>query len=422
MRFLFSPPADQATGLLSLPWTEPLAEWQDERIVEVRQRGLHRHVVRFVSEAGHVYVLKELPEPLARREYTLLRELADKGIPVVDVLGVAIDRPGDLDAILVTQFLDYATTYRSLFANPRGTLPTDHLLDAMVQLLARLHLAGFHWGDCSLSNTLFRFDAGNLAAYLVDAETGEMHAALSDRLRNYDVEIAHERIAGELLDLEAGELLPSAVDPIDTADEVVRRYEALWAELTSEDVLDPAEQRYKIAERLARLNELGFDVDEMELVAVPGGNRLKLRTRVAEPGHYRRLLAQRTGLHVQENQARRLLNDMAGFRAYLEQTTGAPVPEPVAANRWLAEAYDPIVQAIPDELRDKLDEAEVFHEVLEHRWFLSEKAGRDVGTTAAARDYLKRVLPQVPDALTQTIDPQAIGADPRDADAIDEML
>jgi hypothetical protein len=401
--------AEQATGLLTLPWTEPLERWQDERLVDVRQRGLHRHVVRFVADGAQVYVLKELPEKLARREYTLLRQLAGMGIPVVDVLGVAIDRPGDLDAILVTRFLDYATTYRSLFANPRGTVPTDHLLDAMVQLLARLHLAGFLWGDCSLSNTLFRFDAGNLAAYLVDAETGELHPTLSDGLREYDLDTAHERIAGELLDLEAGELLPAGVDPIETADEVVRRYHALWTELTREDVLDPAEQRYKIAERLARLNELGFDVDEMELVAVDGGNRLKLRTRVAEPGHARRALATRTGLDVQENQARRLLNDIAAFRAYLEQTTGGPVPDPVVANRWLAEVYDPVVHAIPDALRGKLDEPEVFHEVLEHRWFLSEKAGRDVGTTAAARDYFTRVLPSVPDSLTQTIDPT--GAD-----------
>jgi tRNA A-37 threonylcarbamoyl transferase component Bud32 len=420
MRFIFSPPADQAAGLLTLPWTQALEDWNDERLVDVRQRGLHRHVVRFVAEGRSVYVLKELPEHLARREYTLLRQLAGFGIPVVEVLGIAVDRPDGMDSVLVTRFLDYASTYRSLFATPRGGLPTDRLLDAMVELLARLHLAGFMWGDCSLSNTLFRFDAGDLAAYLVDAETGELRASLTDRLREYDLETAYERIAGELLDLQAGDLLPEDVDPIETADEVVRRYHGLWAELTREDVLDPAEQRYRIAERLARLNELGFDVDELELKAVEGGNRLRMKTRVAEPGHYRRLLAQRTGLHVQENQARRLLNDMAAFRAYLEQTTGSPVPEPVAANRWLAEVYDPIVHAIPPQLRDRLDEAEVFHEVLEHRWFLSEQAGRDVGTTAAARDYFRRVLPAVPDTLTQTaVSPDT--AEDRDADAIDEL-
>ena len=137
-------------------------------------------MVRFVAEAGEIYALKEIDERLARREYRLLRELRELGIPAVEVLGVVVDRPGDLDAVLVTRFLEHSISYRALFANPRGGQPTDRLLDAMVELLARLHLAGFIWGDCSLSNTLFRLDAGALAAYLVDAETAELHPTLSD--------------------------------------------------------------------------------------------------------------------------------------------------------------------------------------------------------------------------------------------------
>jgi len=403
MRFLFSPPAEQAAGLLTLPWALPLATWEDERLIEVRQRGLHRHVVRFVDEGGEIFVLKELSEHLARREYTLLRQLRQLEIPCVEVLGIAIDRPEDLDAILVTHFLDFSTTYRSLLANPRGDLPVDSLLDGMVELLVRLHLAGFMWGDCSLSNTLFRLDAGALAAYLVDAETSEKHDALSEGQREYDVDIAYERVAGELMDLQAAGQLPDWVDPVEVADEILKRYRALWSELTREDVIPVAEQRFKIAERLRRLNELGFDVDEVELIAVDGGNKLKLKTRVSEPGHYRRKLLARTGLHVQENQARRLLNDIAAFRAWMEQVSGRPVPEAVAANRWLSEVYDPVIKAIPPELTDRLDDAEIFHEVLEHRWFLSEQRNRDIGTTAAANDYFKNVLPAVPDDLTETL-------------------
>ena len=175
MRFVFAPPAETTAGLLTLPWREPIEEWQDDRLVEIRQRGISRHVVRFVADGGQVYALKELDERLARREYRLLRRLSELGIPAVEVLGVVVDRPGDLDAVLVTRFLDHSISYRALFANPRGGQPTDRLLDAMVELLARLHLAGFVWGDCSLSNTLFRLDAGALAAHLVDAETSELH-------------------------------------------------------------------------------------------------------------------------------------------------------------------------------------------------------------------------------------------------------
>jgi len=406
MRFVFSPPAESAAGLLTLPWREPLTEWTDDRLVEIRQRGLSRHVVRFVAEGGRVYAVKELHERLARREYRLLARLRELGVPSVAPLGVVIDRRDGQDAMLVTEFLEHSSSYRALFANPRGSHPTGRLIDALVELLVRLHLAGFMWGDCSLSNTLFRLDAGAFAAYLVDAETAELHPSLTDGQRGYDVDFARERIAGELFDLQAAATLPADVDPFEVGDEVVRRYEALWHELTSEETMPAEEQRFRLGERLRRITELGFDVDEVELVDADGGSRLKVRTRVAEPGHQRRALFARTGLDVQENQARRLLNDIAGYRGYLEQEESRPVPDVVAANRWLTEIYEPVVEAIPEELRSRLDEAEVFHEVLEHRWFLSEAAGHDVGTAAATTDYLTNVLPQIPDELTVTALPR----------------
>ncbi|MBA2389467.1 MAG: DUF4032 domain-containing protein [Geodermatophilaceae bacterium] len=399
MRFLFSPPAEATAGLLSLPWREPLADWVDDRLVEVPQRGLSRHIVRFVAEAGDVFALKEIDERLARKEYQLLRQLVKLGIPAVEVLGVVVDRGPDTDAILVTHFLDFSTSYRALFANPRGQHMTDRLLDAQVELLVRLHLAGFMWGDCSLSNTLFRLDAGALSAHLVDAETAEIHPTLSDGQRRYDVAMARERVGGELLDLQAGGFVSEELDAIEVVDELARRYEALWAELTSEEVLLPEEQRYRIGERVRRLNQLGFDVDEIELVEAGEGSRLRMTTRVAEPGHHRRLLFARAGLDVQENQARRLLADIASFRGYLEQTARRPVPEAVAANRWLDEIYEPVIASIPADLRGRLDDAEIFHEILEHRWFLSEASGKDIGTTAAANDYLASVLPAVPGDL-----------------------
>jgi len=405
VRFVFTPPADHAAGLLTLPWSVPLAEWRDDRLVEIRQRGISRHVVRFVYDDGILYALKELSERLARREYRALRALADLNVPAVEVVGIAVDldesghRQPDADAILVTRFLSYATTYRAVFSHPRGIQPVDGLLDALVELLVRLHLSGFFWGDCSLSNTLFRHDAGTLEAYLVDAETSEQHPSLTDGQRDYDLELAVERVFGELLDLQAGERLPADLDPLGIADELRKRYDSLWQELTREEILRPDEQRYLIAERLRRLNALGFEADEVELIGTPQGNKLRLRTRVAESGHFARKLFLRTGIDAGENQARRLLNDIAGFRAYLEQKEGRPFSEVVAANRWLEEVYDPVIAAIPDDLRDRLPPAEIFHEVLEHRWYMSEAAGRDVGTTAAARSYFEQVLPAMPEPL-----------------------
>ena len=406
MRFVFTPPADHAAGLLTLPWPAPLAEWQDDRLVEIRQRGISRHVVRFVYDDGTLYALKELSERLARREYHLLRAMADLNVPAVEAVGIAVDRDPanpDADAVLVTRFLTYATTYRAVFSHPRGIQPIDGLLDALVELLVRLHLSGFFWGDCSLSNTLFRHDAGTLEAYLVDAETSEQHPALSDGQRDYDIDLAIERVAGELLDLQAASRLHDDVDPLEIADELGRRYASLWRELTREEILRPGDQRRRIAERLQRLNTLGFDADEVELIPTPEGNKLRLRTRVSESGHFARQLFLRTGIDAGENQARRLLNDIAGYRAWLERKEGRPVSEIVAVNRWLEEIYDPVIAAIPEELRGRMPPAEIFHEILEHRWYMSEAAGRDVGTAAATRDYLKHVLPAAPQPLDETL-------------------
>jgi hypothetical protein len=420
VHFVFSPPAEAAAGLLALPWDQPLELWNDDRLTEIPQRGISRHVVRFIAQEREVFALKEIPEQLARREYSILRGLGRLGIPAVDVLGVVVERPNDLDAMLVTRFLEFSSSFRALFANPRRANMTDRLLDAQVELLVRLHLAGVLWGDCSLSNTLFRFDAGAMAAYLVDAETAEIHPRLSTGLREYDVDIAHEKVAGELLDLQAGELLADDVDPIEVADDLVERYQRLWHELTDEEVMPRDQQRYRIGERIRRLHDLGFDVDEVELIEDPGGgSRLKLTTRVAEPGRHRRELLALTGLDVWENQARRLLADIASFRGWMEQVEHRRVPQAVAASRWLTEVYRPVTEAIPAHLRSRLDEAEIFHEILEHRWFLSEAAGRDVGTSAAARDYFARVLPEVPEELV-TPGVALVGADRDEAVPGDE--
>jgi hypothetical protein len=404
MRFVFTPPAEIAAGLLSLPWHQPLEEWSDDRIVEIRQRGISRHVVRFVAESDRVYALKEIDERLARREFRLLRELDTLEIPAVTVVGVVVGRctpdGEDLDAILVTEFLDFSSSYRSLFSHPRGHQPAPLLLDALVELIVRLHLAGFYWGDCSLSNTLFRQDAGTLKAYLVDAETAELHPSLSDGQRTDDVARAFERVGGELLDLQAAGTLPEDIDPVATAEEITRRYESLWRELTHEEVMRPEDQRYRIGERLRRLNELGFDAEEVELVTAGDEVRLRLRTRVGEPGHHRWLLYGRVGLLVEENQARSLLNDIASFRGYLEQKEGRPVLETEAAARWIADVYRPVIASIPAHLRGRLAPAEIFYEILEHRWYMSEAAGRDIGTTAAAKAYFADILPEVPPDLT----------------------
>ena len=379
---------------LDLPWEEPLEQWKSERLVSLI-RGISRHVVRFVEYDGALYALKELPERPARREWTLLRRLESQGLPVVEAVGMVTDRGDDLDAVLITRHLEFSLPYRALFSGQGIPDLRTHLLNALVELLARLHLRGFFWGDCSLSNALFRRDAGALTAYLVDAETGELHGSLSDGQRGYDLDIAQVNIVGELLDVDAEVGLPADLDPDETGEEIVRRYRGLWDEVTREETF-AADERFKIEERLHRLNDLGFDVEELQLDATPDGYRLRLDPLVVEPGHHRHRLLRLTGLDAQERQAQRMLNDLARFREALERREKRTLPESVVASRWRDEQFEPAIAAVPAELQGRLPAAEIFHQVLEHRWFLSERAKKDVGIDEAVRSYVASELPQRP--------------------------
>jgi uncharacterized protein DUF4032/lipopolysaccharide kinase (Kdo/WaaP) family protein len=388
------------TELLSLPLDRPLLEWDDDRIVHV-PRGISRHVVRFVQLGADVFAVKEANDRFVLREHELLRALAEGSVPVVDAFGTVVERRddggGELPGLLITRHLAFSQPYRSLFGGRGLPQLQSRLLDSLAGLFVRLHLAGFYWGDCSLSNTLFRRDAGALAAYLVDAETGELHPSLSDGQRSHDLTIATENIAGEMLDLQAGGRLDPAIDPVESALELTPRYERLWDELTRDEVIG-RDESYRIEGRIKRLNSLGFDVAQVAISTEEDGRRLRFDTQVVEPGHHQRRVFALTGLRVQENEARALLSDLARFRAKWIEGVGHDVPEELAARRWLIEKFDATLELVPAELRDKLPDAELFHEISEHRWFLSESVGHDVGRAAAVASYVDTVLRFLPDS------------------------
>ena len=387
MRVLASTPSP---ALLTLPWGTPLAQWT-EHVVPV-PRGLSRHVVRVIHVEGSFYAVKETQEAIAKREYRLLRDLGRLRLPAVTPVAVVSERPNDLGAALVTRHLAFALPYRTVFANglPPGGLPL--LVDALVVLLVRLHLAGFYWGDVSLSNVLFRRSAGEFAAYLVDAETGELHPQLSDRMREYDVEVGCENVFAELLDVqEAQPELAGEVDPFAVIERVRDRYRSLWLELTAEEEFG-ADEIWRIEQRVERLGELGFDVEELAMSTDPSGARMSIQPRVVEAGHHARELDELTGLEVEDNQARRLLADLASYLAHNGITDRVE-----GARRWRSEIYDRIVAMVPPELRARLEPAEVFHQILEHRWLLSERAGREIDIFDTARDYVDTVLSRLPE-------------------------
>jgi hypothetical protein len=394
LRFRGSPAEQQA--LLDLPWDMPLAEWPEWYLVAL-PRGISRHVVRFIRLENRIYALKEVVESFANREYQLLRDLERLNIPSVQAVGVITGRETHdgtaLDPVLVTRHLQFSLPYRVLFARMMKRETVDRLIDALVVLLARLHLSGFYWGDCSLSNTLFRRDAGAFAAYLVDAETGELHRKLTNGQRSQDIENARINIAGELMDLQASSFLDETVDAIATSDQVVERYESLWQEFTDWEAFD-VNDRWRIARRVERLNDLGFDVAELEIVTDIGGRTVHIQPKVVDPGHHRRRLLRLTGIDAQENQARRLLNDLD---AYSAATDRQGEEEEIVAYHWVTDCYEPVVRAVPPDLRGKLEGPEIYHEVLEHRWYLSEKRGHEADIVEAARSYVEDVLRHKPD-------------------------
>jgi len=379
------------SALLDLPWQLPLEQWPEENIAAL-PKGLSRHTVRFAHLSSYVIAIKETLPELAVREYEMLKSLQKLDVPCVEPFAIIKNRKDDegneLPAVLITRHLKFSLPYRAMWSQGLRPETATRLVDALALLLVRLHIAGFFWGDVSLSNTLFRRDAGSFAAYLVDAETGQLYdSGLSNGQRENDLEIARVNIAGELMDLVASGRAKPGVDPNATSERIVSKYKELWVELTAAEVFSK-DERWRITQRVERLNELGFDIEELMIKTEENGRSVKIQPKVVDAGHHARRLIRLTGLDVEENQARRLLNDLDAFKVKFD----AEADEEVMAHRWLSEVFEPVVKAIPREYSGKLEPAEVFHQVLEHRASLAETQQKGVPLADAVNSYVENVL------------------------------
>ena len=388
---------------LDLPWRLPLVKWPGncDRLEEV-YKGLSRHPVLFINYAGVLYALKELPGELAQKEYDLLLQMEDLHLPGVTPAGYAfthtsqrVDAQGGA-SVLITRYLERSLPYRSLFMAGSLMRYREHLLDAIAGLLVQLHLAGVYWGDCSLSNTLFRRDAGALRAYLVDAETAEIYP---DRFpaasRFHDLQIMEENVNGDLLDLETARLLAKGVPISDTGEYIRQRYQRLWEEISREETINPGEH-YRIQERIRALNALGFSVGNVELVGGEDGGQLRLRVMVTDRNFHSDQLHDLTGLGVEEMQARKMMNEIQEIKAILSQVNNRSTPLSAAAYHWLENIYQPTLKLLQPMLDQQtrvavaISAAELYCQVLEHKWYLSEQAHQDVGHQAATEDFIRQ--------------------------------
>ena len=387
---------EEIAAVSGLPWNQPLEQWPEDPAL-AEKRGISRHVVRLIRVTdepdSEIYAVKETVSEFANREYAALRELRRLQAPSVDPIAVVEGRKDingeELPCVLATRFLPYSLPYRVVLSGALSPHDILNMANALALLLVRLHLLGFWWGDCSLSNTLFRRDAEGFAAYLVDAETGEFQKTLSDGQREHDLDIAHFNVAAELEDLALSGVLYPGMDPVRASDTVMKRYRRLWAALRDPQSLDPTDRR-AVERAMRQLHDLGFAVEEVS-IAIDGENKvLKFQPKLVAAGYHTNRLRELMGLETEELQAKRIL---ASFDRYRARESNLSTNENEVAFKWLNEIFNPIVNSVPTEHVGRVEPAQLFHEVLEHRWYLSEAAGHDVGLDLACKTYISEVLP-----------------------------
>ena len=358
--------------------------------------GPSRHLVKFVEADGALWALKELPPRIARKEYSVLRQLEDLGLPAVRPAGLVL-QPELGSAILVTRYLDGSWQYRRLFMRlpPNQPKHRARLFDAMASLLVELHRHGVFWGDCSLANTLFSRDGQILQAWLVDAETSEVHPTLSDGQRELDLQILVENVAAGMLDLAARLNRPPELSDmlIAEAQDIQNRYQQLWEILHTEPVFGFAD-RYRVEGTIRQLNDLGFAVEEVSLQPVSASpDKLRLNVAVGDRRYNAQHLRDLTGMDVGEGQARSLLGDLHTYQGQLCREAGHDVDESTAARLWVMEVATPTMHQAHAAVGYTGTAIQAYCDLLEVRWLLSERAGHDVGTDRALAALSRDVIP-----------------------------
>ena len=409
---LLAAPSDPA--LLDLPWGTPLEDWPPDQLVAL-PRGLSRHVVRFVRLGEAVYAVKEIAENAALREYGLLRQLERREMPAVEAVAVVSGRVDDR-AIRWTRPSSPGTcssrcpTARCSPRRCAATRPTGCSTPSP---------------RCSCGCT----PPGSTGATARSPTRCSGATPVRSRRTSSMPRPASCTARCRTVSVGTTSSWPAPTSPVScstwkpaascTPRSTRSRPRTWWPRATAtcgrscsgSETFDTGE-RYRIDQRIRRLNELGFDVAELNIVTDIDGRTVQLEPKVVDAGHHSRRLLRLTGLDVEENQARRLLNDLDAYRA-AKDVQGES--EEIVAHRWVDDSFEPVVRAVPKDLRGKLEPAEIFHEVLEHRWFLSEREGRDVGLLPAARSYVADVLTHKPDeraVLGSRIGSPTVEADP----------
>jgi hypothetical protein len=346
--------------------------------------GVHRHPITFVSYDEGLYAIKELPRHLAHHEYDTLRILQEKVRPMAHAVGVVergwVAPDEEWSSAIITEFVPFTFTYRELIRGGGFGDRREQMLDAFAGLLVELHLAGCFWGDCSLSNVLYRYDAGTVDAIMIDAETVELREDLSPGQRAHDLEIMETNVAGGMADIAFSQGKDLDEADLHLGTDVIRRYEALWKELTIDPVIGP-DERYLIRARIQRLNDLGFEVGEVTLVPdESGGNRVRMNVNVGGRSYHSGRLYRLARIEASEHQARQILSDLH-YHSAREPFSSAESRD-LMAMMWRVQIFEPLLHRIREDVPLR-EPVQAYADFLHHRFLMSSFQGRDVASAEA---------------------------------------
>ncbi|MGI9665568.1 MAG: DUF4032 domain-containing protein [Acidimicrobiia bacterium] len=382
---------------LDLDWASPIATWTDDRLVDM-PAGIHRHEVVFVAYPTGVYAIKELPRDLSKHEFDVLRAMETTTRHTARAAG-HVDRPWvehdeEWSGAVITRYVPHAFPYRHLVSGAGFGKRRESLLDAFAGLLVELHLAGLYWGDCSLSNILYRWDASSIEAVMIDAETSRIYPQLSTGQRREDLAIMEVNVAGEMADVAAASGAGLDDADLDLGADIATRYHSLWKELTT-SLIVTAGDHYLIRRRIDSLHELGYAVEDIDLIPVDDGLNVKIRVKVGGRQYHSEQLRQITGIDVSENQARSILSDLAYFEARFGPSTATG--KAVGAFKWRSQVFEPLVLQIAESMPEA-DVYQAYCDFLAFRLNLATERSSDVPNNEAFAAWTDAGFPPPADA------------------------
>ncbi len=365
--------------LVQLPWQVPLETWREHDVKLLRiKSGLSRHVVRFVEIEARRYAVKETTSESARREFETYLQLIrmevptlipvafverDDGAKIVQTrIGQQLERR--MTGYLITELMEKVIPDSFLFKRAFTKENRNRIWDAVIHLFIKMHSHGVYWGDASLANMLIHFSSEvipelgrrtNLRAVLADAETAEVRPSVSDTLRLADVEFFLESMQWTEADQNASGIFRDPLIPKGDQKYILQNYN----------------ERYAVEQEMQSF-ELVTHIDVDKLL----GN--------FDVKGYGKLLQQ----HINEH------------KWYMSEREKREVTLVEAAEDWYREIFKPIcrifnehgmLEYFPDKTASSL-----YVEIMEHKYYMSEREKKDVGLVAVVEDYCAKFAQREP--------------------------